>query len=130
MFVVNKMWAAVAASGIVLGAAYMLWLYQRTMFGPVDNPKNEQLADLSMREVATFVPLIILAVWIGLYPSPILRRLESSVTYVIARVNPGVLRRRTRTLTSPLAGRWRRGSSRCRLGFQRLISTTSCRRSC
>jgi len=88
VFVVNKMWAAVAASGIVLGAAYMLWLYQRTMFGPVDNPKNEQLADLSMREVATFVPLIILAVWIGLYPSPILRRLESSVTYVISRVNP------------------------------------------
>ncbi|HJO39926.1 MAG: NADH-quinone oxidoreductase subunit M [Vicinamibacterales bacterium] len=87
VFVVNKMWAAVAASGIVLGAAYMLWLYQRTMFGNVDNPKNESLPDLNMRELATFVPLIVLAVWIGLYPSPVLRRLDSSVMHVVSRVN-------------------------------------------
>jgi NADH-quinone oxidoreductase subunit M len=77
----------VAASGIVLGAAYMLWLYQRTMFGNVDNPKNESLPDLNMRELATFVPLIVLAVWIGLYPSPVLRRLDSSVMHVVSRVN-------------------------------------------
>jgi len=87
VFVVNKIWAAVAASGIVLGAAYMLWLYQRTMFGTIDNPKNEALGDLSGRELATFVPLIILAVWIGLYPSPFLRRLTTSVDRVMARVN-------------------------------------------
>ena len=87
IFVVNKWWAAVAATGIVLGAAYMLWLYQRTMFGTIDNPKNEGLADLNMRELATFVPLIILAVWIGLYPSPFLRRLETSVERVMTRVN-------------------------------------------
>ena len=88
VFVVSKVWAAVAASGIVLGAAYMLWLYQRTMFGQVENPKNEGLADLNMRELATFVPLIVLAVWIGLYPSPFLRRLDSSVAHVMSRVNP------------------------------------------
>jgi NADH-quinone oxidoreductase subunit M len=87
IFVVNKWWAAVAATGIVLGAAYMLWLYQRTMFGTIDNPKNEGLADLNARELATFVPLIILAVWIGLYPSPFLRRLETSVERVMTRVN-------------------------------------------
>ena len=87
VFVVSKWWAAVAATGIVLGAAYMLWLYQRTMFGTIDNPKNEGLADLNMRELATFVPLIILAVWIGLYPSPFLRRLETSVERVMTRVN-------------------------------------------
>jgi NADH-quinone oxidoreductase subunit M len=87
VYVVNKIWAAVAASGIVLGAAYMLWLYQRTMFGKVENPANASLKDLSAREVATFVPLILLAVWIGLYPSPFLRRLESSVARVAARVN-------------------------------------------
>ena len=81
------MWAAVAASGIVLGAAYMLWLYQRTMFGKIENPKNEQLPDLSLREFATFVPLIILAFWIGIYPSPFLRRLDTSVARVMARVN-------------------------------------------
>jgi NADH-quinone oxidoreductase subunit M len=88
IFTVSLAWAAVAASGIVLGAAYMLWLYQRTMFGKVDNPKNEGLADVGLREFALFAPLIILAVWIGLYPSPFLRRLDTSVSRVIARVSP------------------------------------------
>jgi NADH-quinone oxidoreductase subunit M len=87
VFVVNKFWAAVAASGIVLGAAYMLWLYQRTMFGTVDKPENARLADLSWREFATFAPLIALAIWIGIYPAPFLRRLDSSVGRVITRVN-------------------------------------------
>src|SRR6266446_2400941 len=87
-FTYSKLWAAFAASGVVLGAAYMLWLYQRTMFGKVENPKNEHLSDLNLREVATFVPLLILAVWIGLYPAPFLRRLDPSVQHVIARVSP------------------------------------------
>ena len=87
IFVVNPWGAAAAASGIVLGAAYMLWLYQRTMFGTVDNPKNENLPDLNLREWATFTPLLILAVWIGLYPKPFLDRLETSVDHVMARVN-------------------------------------------
>ena len=87
IFVVNKVWAAFAATGIVLGAAYMLWLYQRTMFGAVDNPKNENLPDLNLREWATFTPLLILAFWIGLYPKPFLDRLDTSVDRVMARVN-------------------------------------------
>ncbi len=87
IFVVNKIWAAFAATGIVLGAAYMLWLYQRTMFGTVDNPKNENLPDLNLREWATFIPLLILAVWIGLYPKPFIDRLDSSVVRVMLRVN-------------------------------------------
>jgi NADH-quinone oxidoreductase subunit M len=84
----GKIWAAFAASGIVLGAAYMLYLYQRTMFGRIENPKNEKLADLTGREFATFAPLLALAVWIGLYPAPFLRRLDTSVQRVIARVSP------------------------------------------
>jgi NADH-quinone oxidoreductase subunit M len=88
VFVASKVWAAFAASGVVLGAAYMLYLYQRTMFGKVDNPKNERLMDLNHREFATFAPLLVLAVWMGLYPSPILRRLDPSVQHVIARVSP------------------------------------------
>jgi NADH-quinone oxidoreductase subunit M len=87
VYVVNKWWAAVGAVGIVLGAAYMLWLYQRTMFGKVDNPANARLSDLSMRELATFAPLVVLAFWIGLYPTPFLRRIETSVGRVVARVN-------------------------------------------
>src|SRR6202158_5684239 len=88
VFVASKVWAAFAASGVVLGAAYMLYLYQRTMFGRVENPKNEKLLDLSGREFATFAPLIVLAVWIGLYPKPFLDRLDTSVHRVIARVSP------------------------------------------
>src|SRR6185312_1926006 len=63
-------------------------LYQRTMFGKIENPKNEHLLDLNHREFATFVPLLILAVWMGLYPAPFLRRLESSVNHIVVRVNP------------------------------------------
>jgi NADH-quinone oxidoreductase subunit M len=88
VYVVNKLWAGVAAAGIVLGAAYMLWLYQRTMFGKLDNPANASLKDLSGRELATFLPLVALAIWIGLYPSPFLRRLETSVARVVVRVSP------------------------------------------
>jgi NADH-quinone oxidoreductase subunit M len=88
VFVANKMWAFFAASGVVLGAAYMLYLYQRTMFGRVENPKNEKLPDLTLREIVTFTPLILLAVWIGLYPSPFLRRLDTSVQRIVARVSP------------------------------------------
>jgi NADH-quinone oxidoreductase subunit M len=87
VYVVNKAWAAAAATGIVLGAAYMLWLFQRTMFGRIENPANASLRDLSAREVATFLPLVALAIWIGIYPSPILRRLEPSVGRIAVRVN-------------------------------------------
>src|ERR671931_1651601 len=88
VFVASKVWAAFAASGVVLGAAYMLYLYQRTMFGKVENPKNERLMDLSHREFATFAPLLVLAVWIGLYPAPFLSRLNTSVAHVVSRVSP------------------------------------------
>jgi NADH-quinone oxidoreductase subunit M len=88
VFVASKTWAFFAASGVVLGAAYMLYLYQRTMFGKVENPKNERLLDLSQREFATFAPLLVLAVWMGIYPAPFLRRLESSVQQIIMRVSP------------------------------------------
>jgi NADH-quinone oxidoreductase subunit M len=88
VFVASKVWAAFAASGVVLGAAYMLYLYQRTMFGKVENPKNEGLLDLNHREFATFAPLLVLAFWMGLYPAPFLRRIETSVQRIVSRVNP------------------------------------------
>jgi NADH-quinone oxidoreductase subunit M len=90
-FVANRTWAIIAGSGIVLGAAYMLWLFQRTMLGKIENPKNEALRDLNVREFATFVPLIVMAVWIGIYPTPFLDRLDSAVNTVVARVNPQAL---------------------------------------
>jgi NADH-quinone oxidoreductase subunit M len=79
-------WALVAAAGIVLGAAYMLWLYQRVFFGDITNDKNKDLADLNIREQWTLIPLIILAFWIGLYPKPFFRLMEPTVDRVLARV--------------------------------------------
>ena len=85
-----KTWVAVlAATGIVLGAAYMLWLYQRVMFGKLDKPENEILSDLNLRELATFVPLIILAFWIGLYPKTFMDYLHEPVNQIVERVRPG-----------------------------------------
>jgi NADH-quinone oxidoreductase subunit M len=85
---VNWHWAAWAVSGIVLGAAYMLWLYQRTMFGPCENPKNQILKDLSFREIMTLVPLIVWAFWIGVYPKPFFSVLEKPVNAIVERLNP------------------------------------------
>ena len=86
---VNIKYVAWAAIGIVLGAAYLLWLYQRVMFGPVTNPANEHLPDLNAREYATLVPLIILCFWIGIYPKPLFRLLERPVQQIVEQVNPG-----------------------------------------
>jgi NADH-quinone oxidoreductase subunit M len=84
----NWAWAAFGAAGIVLGACYLLWLYQRTMFGTLDNPKNQGLKDLSFREVMTLVPLIIWAFWIGLYPKPFFEILDKPVQKIVQRVRP------------------------------------------
>jgi NADH-quinone oxidoreductase subunit M len=81
-----RLYAALAVLGIVLGAAYMLWLYQRVMFGKLENPLNKALPDLNMRELATFVPLIILAFWIGIYPSFFTRYLDEPVNAIVERV--------------------------------------------
>ncbi len=87
-FTVNPIWAMIAASGIILGAGYMLWLYQRVMFGKLENPANESLADLNKRELATFIPLIIMAFWIGIMPKPFLNVLEKPVEKIVRIINP------------------------------------------
>jgi NADH-quinone oxidoreductase subunit M len=86
---VSIKYAAWAVIGIILGAAYLLWLYQRVMFGSVTNPANEHLPDLNAREYATLVPLIILCFWIGIYPKPLFRVLERPVQQIVEQVNPG-----------------------------------------
>ncbi|HXV65121.1 MAG TPA: NADH-quinone oxidoreductase subunit M, partial [Vicinamibacteria bacterium] len=68
-------YALFAVSGIVLGAAYLLWLYQRLMFGTIDKPENEKLKDVDWREQATLLPIVALCIWIGVYPKPFLEPL-------------------------------------------------------
>jgi len=87
-FAVNPVWAMIAALGIILGAGYMLWLYQRVMFGKLENPANEKLSDLNLRELATFIPLIILAFWIGIMPKPFLDVLDKPVEKIVKIINP------------------------------------------
>src|SRR5262249_24092545 len=87
-FEASKVWAAIGVSGIVLGAAYLLWLYQRTMFGTLDNPKNKTLKDVNFRELMTLLPLIAWAFWIGLYPKPFFHILDKPVQKIVRRVRP------------------------------------------
>ncbi|MEE9610177.1 MAG: NADH-quinone oxidoreductase subunit M [Desulfatiglandales bacterium] len=85
-FAVNKPRAVFAATGIIFAAVYMLWMYQRVMFGEVTNPKNQKLLDLSFREVAILVPIVLACFWIGLYPKPLLVRMEPSVNQLLRQV--------------------------------------------
>jgi NADH-quinone oxidoreductase subunit M len=87
-FEANPMWAAWGALGIILNAGYMLWLYQRMFFGTIDNPKNEKLIDLSTREWIYMTPLVILSLWIGVYPKPFLSFIERPVNAVVRQVRP------------------------------------------
>jgi NADH-quinone oxidoreductase subunit M len=87
-FQMSYVWAFWAAVGIALGAAYLLWLFQRTMLGEVKE-KNRTLKDLSLREVLVFVPLVVWAFWIGLNPQPYFRVLDRSVATIVERVRPG-----------------------------------------
>jgi NADH-quinone oxidoreductase subunit M len=78
--------AIVGTSGVLLGAVYMLWMYQRVMFGPLENPKNRQLHDLSAREVLVFTPILVMFFVMGLYPKPFLGRMEPSVQAYLSRM--------------------------------------------
>jgi NADH-quinone oxidoreductase subunit M len=80
-------WAVLAATGIVLGAGYMLWMYQRVFFGELSNEKNKNLKDLNLREQWTLIPLIIIAFWIGLYPKPFFNMMKPTVDNVIRVVD-------------------------------------------
>ncbi len=82
-FQVAKLPAILGALGVVLGAVYMLLLYQRTALGPITKPENEKLADASRRELLYLLPVLAGILWIGLAPKPFLKPIESSVDYTL-----------------------------------------------
>jgi len=82
----GKFWAICGVTGIVLGAAYMLWLYQRTMFGGLDNPENQKLSDCNTREVLYLAPLVAACFWIGLYPKPFFAILDRPVAKLVQQL--------------------------------------------
>jgi NADH-quinone oxidoreductase subunit M len=87
-FEANPWWAGWAALGIILNAGYMLWLYQRMFFGEVTNEKNKLLPDLSGREWAYMMPLVLMSLWIGVYPSPFIRYIERPVNAIVKQIRP------------------------------------------
>jgi NADH-quinone oxidoreductase subunit M len=76
-----------AVLGVILGALYMLWTYERVMFGPITKAVNETISDLTGREIAVMVPIIALMLFMGLFPRPLISRIEPSVTAMLSRVN-------------------------------------------
>ena len=78
--------AVIATSGIIFAAVYMLWMYQRVVFGPVTHEENRRLQDLTGREWAVLLPVLALIVWIGVYPSAFTGLTEASVQALISQV--------------------------------------------
>ena len=78
-FRASIVWAVLAALGVILSACYMLWMFQRVVFGPVTHAENEKLSDLSRRERLVFAPVILLIFWMGMTPQPLLDRMQPSL---------------------------------------------------
>jgi NADH-quinone oxidoreductase subunit M len=82
-------WTAVAATGVILGAIYMLWMYRRVILGPLTNPENAKLLDLSARERIILAPILALIVFMGVYPQPFLQRMQPAVEFTLKRIFVG-----------------------------------------
>jgi NADH-quinone oxidoreductase subunit M len=85
-FQVDRVLAAVATTGIIFAAVYMLWMYQRVIFGEVRHEANRHLADLSLREWAVLLPVVLFIVWIGVYPAPFTGKTEATIEALRAQV--------------------------------------------
>jgi NADH-quinone oxidoreductase subunit M len=97
----SRVVTGIAATGVILAAVYLLWMYERVMFGPVTNEKNRGLKDLTPREFWTLAPVIALILWIGVFPNPFLRRLDTSSAELMERVNARMIA--TQTFRAPAA---------------------------
>jgi NADH-quinone oxidoreductase subunit M len=78
--------ALIATTGVIFAAAYLLWAIQRILFNPLDKRENTHIPDLNRRELALLVPLVAVILWLGVYPAPVLRRMEASSQLLITRV--------------------------------------------
>ena len=85
-FTVSPRWTALAATGVILGAIYMLWMIRRVLFGPLNNPANQNLADLDGREILILAPMIFLILYMGVYPQPFLTRMQPAVELNLKRI--------------------------------------------
>lgn len=90
-----------AATGVIFAAVYLLWMYQRVVFGNVTNPANEKLFDLNAREIAVLVPVLLFIVWIGVYPNTFLSKSAATTKQIVTTVtNPSPSKLAERRLSS------------------------------
>jgi len=81
-----RWYAVFATTGVILAAVYMLWVYQRVMFGKVTNPKNENLKDLSLREIVIMLPLLLFVFWIGICPNTFLAKMNPAMEKMLVQM--------------------------------------------
>lgn len=90
-FKFNYIYSVLGATGIILGAVYLLWAYQRVMFGPIDKPENRALLDITLREIFVLLPIAIMMFVMGIYPKPFLSKMEPSVLeFLSAKSEPRI----------------------------------------
>ncbi len=82
----------IATTGVIFAAAYLLWAIQRILFNPLDKPENAKLTDLNWREIGTIVPLVVVIIWLGVYPAPVLRRTEAAANRFVTTVSREAVR--------------------------------------
>jgi NADH-quinone oxidoreductase subunit M len=87
VFKANKVLAILGVSTVILAAGYLLWMFQRVMQGPITNEKILSFKDVNKREIAYLVPIVVLMFWMGIYPKPFLRKMDTSVTHLLNRVS-------------------------------------------
>jgi len=88
-FRTHPVFAAIATTGVIFAAAYLLFAIQRILFNRLDKPENERIPDLNWREIGLLTPLFICIIWLGVYPAPVLRRMEASAERVVQTVRTG-----------------------------------------
>ncbi len=84
-----KYYAVLAATGVIFAACYMLWMFQRVMFGPITNDKNKNLPDLNKREIVYLTMILVFIVWIGVYPKTFLDRSQATIDHTILLIDKG-----------------------------------------
>ncbi|MEJ7758937.1 MAG: NADH-quinone oxidoreductase subunit M [Gemmatimonadaceae bacterium] len=79
----------VATTGVIFAAVYLLWALQRILFNPLDRKENERIPDLNWREIGLMTPLVVVIIWLGVYPAPVLRRMEMAAQSLVTQVERG-----------------------------------------
>jgi len=80
-------YAALAGTGVILAACYLLWMYQRVIFGKITHEENKTLPDMNKREIAYMLPILVMIFWLGVYPKPFLDRTEPAVKHLLENVS-------------------------------------------